>query len=186
MTFSFSARLYSMITGQLLSSRPSVSMRPPCALPVTYSVATNRTPRNDSRCCSINDCRDFSMSTDSARSSRAESDWSWNSFISAKALIHLSGQPVRRPNSPRLHLRAQRGGLDHPFPYITLIVCRTHNVHTAPYSLRCEARTRAYYSADAFANCGRSAAFPRNAWRSCRTCIETISAESNEANVTSV
>src|SRR5580704_2035276 len=41
MTFSFSARLYSMITGQLLSSRPRVSIRPPCVFPVTYSVAKN-------------------------------------------------------------------------------------------------------------------------------------------------
>ena len=88
MTFSFSARLYSMITGQLLSSRPSVSMRPPCTFPVTYSVDRNRTPRNDSRCCPISDCRDFSMSTDSARSSRAELAWSWNSLISANASLY--------------------------------------------------------------------------------------------------
>ena len=32
------------------------------------------------------------MSTDSARSSRAESDWSWNSFMSAKVVLYLSGQ----------------------------------------------------------------------------------------------
>src|SRR5579862_4711804 len=105
MTFSFNARLYSMMTGQLLSSSPRVSMRPPCAFPVTYSVARNRTPRNDSRCCSINDWSDFSMSIDSARSSLAESDRSWNSLISAKAFVYLSQGPVplRQPG-PQLRV----------------------------------------------------------------------------------
>ena len=70
--------------GAVITSRPSVSMRPPCSFPVAYSVARKRTPKNDSRCCSISVCRDFSMSADSGRSSRAEPDCSWNSFISAK------------------------------------------------------------------------------------------------------
>src|ERR1700674_1800753 len=92
------------------------------------------------------------------------------SFVQKPHLHQFRRPPVSRiPHSSTV--APQGGGLDRPFPYITLIVCRTHSVHTAPQSLRCEARTRAYYSADAFANCGRSAAFPRNAWRSCRTCI---------------
>ncbi len=49
MTFSFIDRLYSMITGELFSSIPSESMRPPWVLPVEYSDARNRTPRNASR-----------------------------------------------------------------------------------------------------------------------------------------
>ena len=53
MTFSLIDRLYSMITGELFSSMPSVSMRPPCALPVECSLASSRTPRNASRSPSI-------------------------------------------------------------------------------------------------------------------------------------
>ena len=39
MTFSFNARLYSMMTGEPSSSIPRVSIRPPCFLPVEYSEA---------------------------------------------------------------------------------------------------------------------------------------------------
>lgn len=68
-TFSLSERLYSMITGELFSSIPSVSIRPPCVFPVEYSDARNRTPRNTSRWRSINDWRLFSSPTDEPLSS---------------------------------------------------------------------------------------------------------------------
>ena len=45
MTFSLSDRLYSMMTGQLFSSMPRESIRPPWVLPVGYSEARKRTPR---------------------------------------------------------------------------------------------------------------------------------------------
>jgi hypothetical protein len=44
------------------------------------------------------------MSIDSARSSRAESDWSWNSFISAKALLRLSALDASTPSRRRMQL----------------------------------------------------------------------------------
>ncbi len=71
MTVSFSARLYSRITGQPSSSSPSVSMRPACVLPVEYSDARNRTPSNSSRFRSISVCRDFSSPTAEPSSSLA-------------------------------------------------------------------------------------------------------------------
>lgn len=49
MTFRFNDRLYSMMTGELFSSRPSVSIRPAWVLPVGYSEARNRIPRKFSR-----------------------------------------------------------------------------------------------------------------------------------------
>src|ERR1035437_228817 len=58
-----------------------------------------------------------------------------------------------------------------------IVVTRHHDV-------RCEPQTRAYYSASASANCGRSAAFLRSASQSCRTCTATISGESSGANAT--
>lgn len=64
MTFSFMARLYSMMTGLKFSSIPRESIRPPWVLPVAYSEARNVTPRNVSRCCSISTWRLFSMTAD--------------------------------------------------------------------------------------------------------------------------
>jgi hypothetical protein len=53
MTFSPTERLYSRMTGQLFSSRPSESIRPACVLPVEYSVARKRMPSRVSRLASI-------------------------------------------------------------------------------------------------------------------------------------
>ncbi len=60
MTFSFTDRLYSMITGEIFSSMPNVSILPACFLPVLYSEAKKRIPKNVSRCRSIIVCNDFS------------------------------------------------------------------------------------------------------------------------------
>ena len=59
-TFSFVARLYSMITGHEFSSMPKVSIRPRCFLPVECSLASKRMPSITSRFRSTTCWRDFS------------------------------------------------------------------------------------------------------------------------------
>src|SRR5260370_40367871 len=53
-----------MMTGLPFSSMPSVSIRPPCTLPVPYSDARKRTPSSASRWRSISVWRVFSTATD--------------------------------------------------------------------------------------------------------------------------
>src|ERR1035437_5604670 len=72
MTLSLTARLYSKMTGEPVSSSPSESMRPLCFAPVLYSVARKRTPKSVSMFASISRCRETSRATDLPLSSWAD------------------------------------------------------------------------------------------------------------------